>query len=456
MQKNAESQAHGGMSTPMGIPDAKLEPPKQIATQSITACSSFTTQTPTLPISRESNLSMGDKQGLGVHTIHGQTKMVLAAELASANDENKLHEVHDKTADSNMLQRSAAQDTLHDKTDSIAGLNLASRHRIGDLEMEKDNSNTVMLPNCQSPFDASVKDIKDTLSPTEADVSDLQSEASAINVSSLKQDTTAVEALHTNSGGCANHLPAALQSTDSNQCADRKESSENSDSELFASGKKTEEMEGTLDKNTDYNLTQTNEDSHSIALGRHSPSEDKKEDSCAHVVDGGLLGSKQTLPEIVSAINTDGSEEALNASSTRSNKDASMLEVGAFTNDATSVCEVTKDPESHASVEDNMVEVDRLEMMLPLFVKHKDPESNVSGELPMPVGLSGRVRIANQSKSSSQSSSVNADETNASINIRTTSLVESEQKSPRNGAHELKEGMEVAGLRLCAPYKCES
>ncbi|KAF7107901.1 hypothetical protein CFC21_108478 [Triticum aestivum] len=463
-QKNAESHVRGGMSTPMGILDA----PKQIATQSITACteetnSSLSTQTPALPISRESNLSMGDKQGVGVYTIHGQTKMVLAAELASANDEHKLHEVHDKTADGNILQHSAANDTLQDKTDSIAGLDLASRHRIGDLEMEKGDSNTVMLPDCQTPFDASVKDIKDTLAPTEADVSDLQSEAAAIDVTSPKQDTMVVEALHTNSGGSASHLPAALQSTDSNQHAERKGSSENSGSKFFASGKKTEEMEGTLDKNTDNNLIQANAD---IALGRHSPSEDKREDSCAHVVDGGLLGSKQTLLEVVSAVNTDGSEEALNASSTHSNKDA------------TSVCEVTKDPESHVRVSvlasaamnarddceevhnvpsthsdrgGSMVEVDASrDDATSICEVCKDPESNVSGELSMPVGLAElELELPNQSKSSSQSSAVNADETKASINIQTTSLVESgEQKSPRNGAHELKEGMELAGPKI--------
>lgn len=399
--------------------------------------------------------------GLGVDTIHGQTKMVLAAELASANDEHKLHEVHDKTADGNILQRSAAQDTLQDKTDSIAGLNLASRHRIGDLEMEKDDSSTVMLPDCQTPFDASVTDIKDTLPPTEADVSDLQSEPAAIDVTSPKQDTMAVEALHTNSGGSASHLPAALQSTDSNQHADQKGSSENSGSKFFASGKKTEEMEGTLDKNTDHNLIQANDN---LALGRYSPSEDKREDSCAHVVDGGLLGSKQTL-EVVSAMNTDGSEEALNASSTHLNKDASMVEVGAFTNDATSVCEVTKEPESHVSVSvlasaamnagddseevhnvpsthsdrgGSMVEVDASRNDATSICEvRKDPESNVSGELSMPVGLADlKLELPNQSKSSSQSSAVNADETKASINIQTTSLVESgEQKSPRNGAH---------------------
>ncbi|EMS62916.1 Transcription activator BRG1 [Triticum urartu] len=463
-QKNAESHVRGGMSTPMGILDA----PKQIATQSITACTeetnnSLSTQTPALPISRESILSMGDKQGVGVDTIHGQTKMVLAAELTSANDEHKLHEVHDKTADGNILQHSAANDTLQDKTDSIAGLDLASRHRIGDLEMEKGDSKTVMLPDCQTPFDASVKDINDTLAPTEADVSDLQSEAAAIGVTSPKQDTMVVEALYTNSGGSASHLPAALQSTDSNQHAERKGSSDNSGSKIFASGKKTEEMEGTLDKNTDHNLIQANAN---IALGRYSPSEDKREDSCAHVVDGGLLGSKQTLPEVVSAVNTDGSEEALNASSTHSNKDATL------------VCEVTKDPESHVSVSvlasaamnagddseevhnvpsthsdrgGSMVEVDASrDDATSICEVRKDPESNVSGELSMPVRLAElELELPNQSKSSSQSSAVNADETKASINIQTTSLVESgEQKSPRNGAHELKEGMELAGPKI--------
>ncbi|XBI36855.1 hypothetical protein VPH35_122303 [Triticum aestivum] len=389
--------------------------------------------------------------------------MVLAAELTSANDEHKLHEVHDKTADGNILQHSAANDTLQDKTDSIAGLDLASRHRIGDLEMEKGDSKTVMLPDCQTPFDASVKDINDTLAPTEADVSDLQSEAAAIDVTSPKQDTMVVEALYTNPGGSASHLPAALQSTDSNQHAERKGSSDNSGSKIFASGKKTEEMEGTLDKNTDHNLIQANAN---IALGRYSPSEDKREDSCAHVVDGGLLGSKQTLPEVVSAVNTDGSEEALNASSTHSNKDATL------------VCEVTKDPESHVSVSvlasaamnagddseevhnvpsthsdrgGSMVEVDASrDDATSICEVRKDPESNVSGELSMPVRLAElELELPNQSKSSSQSSAVNADETKASINIQTTSLVESgEQKSPRNGAHELKEGMELAGPKI--------
>jgi hypothetical protein len=293
--------------------------------------------------------------------------------------------------------------TSGNKTEQLEGTLDKNQEKIYHPEAEKNDSITVMLPDRQTPFEPSDTDTKDILVPTEADASDLHSEGAAVDVTNPKQDTVMVETLQTDViyGSSASHLPASLQSTDLNQPAGGEGSSKNSGSTVFASGEKTEEMKGTLDKNTDYNLTriQTNDDSHNINVGRCSPSEDKKEDCCARVVDGvDLMGSNHTPAEVLSAVNTDGSDEAVNALSTDSNKDASMLEV-------TSV-----------------------------------PQSNVSGEL-MQV-------LPSQSQSPSQSSAEHAGETTADCNIQTTSLVESEGKSPRNSACDTLEGMELAGPKI--------
>jgi hypothetical protein len=71
-QKIDESRVCVETSTPVGIPEAKVEPPKQMATQSTTSCTkgtdrSLSTQAPK-PISRESTISVGDKQGSLTHS----------------------------------------------------------------------------------------------------------------------------------------------------------------------------------------------------------------------------------------------------------------------------------------------------------------------------------------------------------------------------------------------------
>ncbi|CAM0913347.1 unnamed protein product [Alopecurus aequalis] len=518
-QKNAETYVHGEVSTSSQIPEAKSEPPKKIANESTTACteetnSSLSTQAPTLPISIESDLSLGDKQDLGVHSIDGQTKMVLAAELTAANDEkHRLHEVHDKPAGGN----TPGQDTVQDQTDSSAGLNLASRHRIDDLDVEKNDCTAAMLLNCQTHFGSSQKD---TLAPTVADVTDLQSEGAAIDANRPKQDTMIVEALQTDdiSGGSASHLPAALQSTDLNQPADQKGSSENSDSELLASGKKTEEMEGTLDKKpekkdhpeaekkdstavmlpdcqspfdaSDKDTKDTLAPTEAIASDVHSkgsavdltsPKQDTTivEPLQADGISGGsasylpaalqstdlnqpagekgssensgstIVASGKKTEEMKASLdmNTHGSDEALSALSTHSNKDASMVEAVVHINDPNSACEAKNDPESHVSVRvlafaatktgaGSMVEVGAATNdETSVCEVPKDPES-IKLELP------------NQSQPCSQSSAENVEETNASCSIQTTSLVESERKSPGKGAHATPEEMELAGPKI--------
>ncbi|XP_051203890.1 uncharacterized protein [Lolium perenne] len=203
------------------------------------------------------------------------------------------------------------------KTEEMEGTLDKNQEKKDHPETGKKDSTMLMLADRQTPFDASDKDTKDTLAPTEADASDLHSDVASVGVTSPKQNSTIVETLQTEniSGRSASHLPVLL-SADSNQAAGQKGSSENSGSKTVA---------------------QTNDDTDSTPAGRCSPSEDKKEDCCAHVVDGGDLVSKH-IPA-----------EALNALLTHSSKDASVVEVMSI-NDATSACEVKKDPESHLSV----------------------------------------------------------------------------------------------------------
>uniref|UniRef100_A0ACD5V8R8 Uncharacterized protein n=1 Tax=Avena sativa TaxID=4498 RepID=A0ACD5V8R8_AVESA len=502
--KIAESHVRGKIPTSAGIPEVKLGPSKQIAIQSITACtletdSSLSTQTPTLPISREGNISMGDKQDLGVHSIDGQTKMVLAtvADVSDLQSEGATVDMTSLKQDT-MIVEALKSDNISggsashlpatlQSTDSSqpvdqkggsenSGSNLfASGKKKEEMEgtldknqekkdhpeAEAKDSTTLLLADRQTLFDASDMDTKNTLAPTEADASDVHSEGASVGVISPKQDNTVVKTLQTDdiSGGSASHLPATLQSTDSNQPLGQKGSSENSVSKLFAAGKKTEETEETVDKNTDYKITciQTN-DADNIAVGRYSPSEDKKEDSRAHVVDGDdLVGSKQTPAEVCS---TDGSDEVLNASSTHATKDASVVELAVSISDATSACEVKKDPQSHVSVPvlvsaatnsgDDSKEAhsvpsthsDREASMVEVGVSRngdtsicelqKGPESNISGGLSQAGLLELKLELTNQSRSSTQSIAENVEEA----------------KSPGKSAHVTPEGMELAGPKI--------
>ncbi|KAM0917906.1 hypothetical protein ACQ4PT_009309 [Festuca glaucescens] len=464
-KKIAESHVRGEMFTSAG-----------------TACtletdSSLSTQTPTLPLSRESNLSMGDKQGLDtlaptVANVSDLQSKGASVDVTSCKQDTMIVEAL-QTDDISGGSASHLHAALQGSSENSGSNLLASGNRTEEMEgtldenqekkdhpeVEKKDSTTLMLADHQTPFDASDKDTKDTLAPTEADASDLHSDGAAVGVTSPKQNSTIVETLQTEdiSGGSASHLPA-LQSTDSNQPAGQKGSSENSGSKLFAYGKKTEEMEET------FPFIQTNDDTDSTPAGRCSPSEDKKEDSCAHVVDGGDLVVSKQIPA-----------EALNALFTHSSKDASVVEVVVSINDATSACEVKKDPGSHVSVPvpvsaatnsgDDIKEAhsvpsthsDREASMVEVGASRngdtsvcelrKGPESNVSGELAQAGLLELKLEL-NQSQSSSQPSAVNVEETNASYNIQTTSVLESERKSPGNFAHGTPEGMELAGPKI--------
>ncbi|KAM0895533.1 hypothetical protein ACQ4PT_023792 [Festuca glaucescens] len=328
------------------------------------------------------------------------------------------------------------------KTEEMEGTLDKNQEKKDHPETEKKDSTTLMLADRQNPFDASDKDTKDTLAPTEADASDLHSDGASVGVTSPKQNSTIVETLQTEdiSGCSASHLPV-LQSADSNQPAGQKGSSENSGSKTVA---------------------QTNDDTDSTPAGRCSPSEDKKEDSCAHVGDGGDLVVSKQIPA-----------EALNALLTHLSKDASVVEVMSI-NDATSACEVKKDPDRHVSVPvpvsaatntgDDSKEAhsvpsthsDREASMVEVGASRngdtsvrelrKGPESNVSGELAQ-AGLLERKLELNQSQSFSQSSAISVEETNASYTIQ-TSVLESERKSPGNFAHGTPEGIELAGPKI--------
>ncbi|KAG8076253.1 hypothetical protein GUJ93_ZPchr0006g42814 [Zizania palustris] len=392
---------------------------------------SLNIQIPALTESEEKKSPGGDVHGTKIQ-ISEQGTMVSAAEPSSAEgiEQHIMH--HQNTVDNSISLSSVDQDKLQYHIDTNTDVDLPSCQRNEDLEGEKNHSTDNILAGCHSP-DASGTakpascDLldKDTVPPTEGDQDCLQNKDTVIHVVGAKHVTMNLDAIQIDyiSKGLSHGFPAALQSIDSNRLAE--ESLEISGAK-FSCVTEHEKMEETLNKAVTDNptCTQVNDDSNNMDLHSDSSPEEKNVDSTSQAVDGGdFLVSKGTTVDTVAAINTDVSDVVVSVSSTLSNKEASTVEVGSYTDDTAFACELSKDFENH-----------------------------VSGDVSMPVGFSElRLEQLNQSKSACQSVPANAEEINAGLNIETPALAELESKSPGSDVHELYERMEDTAPKMnCA------
>ncbi|KAG8094264.1 hypothetical protein GUJ93_ZPchr0012g20724 [Zizania palustris] len=393
---------------------------------------SLNVQIPALTELEEKKSPGGDVHGTEVH-ISEQEMMVSAAEPSSAKgiEDHNIHEVHHNTVNLSISLSSVDQNKLQDHIDTNTDVNLPSCQRNEVLEGEKDHSADITLAGCQSP-DASGKDKPapcnisdmDTEARTEGDQDCLQNKDTVIHVVGATHETMDLDAIQIDdiSKGSSHGLPAALQSSDSNRLAEEEGSLEINGSN-FSCTVEQEKMEETLNKAVTDNPTcsQVNDDSNNMDLHSYSSSDDKNVDSSSLAVDGGdFLVSKETTVERVAAINTDVSDEIVSVSFAHADKDVSMVEVSASTNDTAFPCELSKDFESY-----------------------------VSGDGSLPVGLSElRLESLNQSKSARQSVPANGEETNDNLNIETLSFCEAESKSPGRDVHELNERLEPTAPKM--------
>ncbi|OEL37669.1 Chromatin structure-remodeling complex protein SYD, partial [Dichanthelium oligosanthes] len=257
-------------------------------------------------------------QGIEVDSSEQPTKTVSAVESAPSNDEeHTAHEVHIKTADVNMLTSSAATDILQDKIDSSTACQSDAPCK-DEIARQSDAS----LLDRKAPHDASAKYIPGS---TKDDDYVLCSEGTGVDVTGSKQDDMKVDDTQTDdtSRGSSSHLPATLQSTESDQPSNHED---------ILVNKEPVKMEETLDKSSGDNQTHSrgNETSHDTELVRNSPSEYLNE-HCSAQVDGDTFTSKENIVERHVAMNTDGPEEVLDASSTQSQKEAITTDVGVST-----------------------------------------------------------------------------------------------------------------------------
>ncbi|CAL5047140.1 unnamed protein product [Urochloa decumbens] len=254
-------------------------------------------------------------QGIEVDSSEQPTKIVSAVESAPSNDEeNTAHEVHLKTADANILTSITSTDILQDKIGSSAACQ-SDAPCTDETARQSDAS----LLDSSIPHDASAK-------YTSKDVDNiLHSEGTGFDVTGSGQDDVKVDDTKADdaSRGSSSHLTATLQSTESDQPPNQEE--------ILESRKEQMKMEETLDKSSSDIQThsQGNEISRDIAL-KSSPSEHLNE-HCSAQVDGDKFESNENIAEVHTAMNTDGPEEALDASSTHSQKEVSMTD-GVSTN----------------------------------------------------------------------------------------------------------------------------
>ncbi|XP_006655973.2 chromatin structure-remodeling complex protein SYD isoform X1 [Oryza brachyantha] len=368
-QNNADNRVCK-VSVPAGILEARSELPNQTASQAGAACTEekgadLSTRIPAL------DEASGERElpgGFQVHNSEQEPQMVSAAKPESANDEErKVHEVHQIVADHNVLP-SSAQDGLQDNIGSGVDVYLDSCDKITSYEAEQDDSTMVIAADDQTPCNVSDKD---TLASTEDDGNGLQSECVPVDLIGAKQDNTMQE---------------------SNQPKEQGECLEIIGSK-FALETKLEKTEEAVDKSGGDNLPciEKIDDSH---IERSSPSPDKNENSPAQVADGGQAGTETTMVEAVSAMSSDGSQDAHNATHDLSTND-------------TVYCEEQKDPEIHLS-----------------------GEVSISGGL-----LELKLESLNQSESACQSCEVTVQDINATLNNQISALTESEEK--RSSGHVL-------------------
>ncbi|KAL6861338.1 hypothetical protein ACP4OV_017038 [Aristida adscensionis] len=261
-------------------------------------------------------------QGIGVNSSEQPTMMVSAMEPVPSSDGK--HMMHDlNAADDNMLPSDVVTDIGQDKIDPSSTC-LSSEACADETARQSDES----LPDSRGHCGASDKYNSGS---TKDDGNDMCSEGTAVDATGSKQDLSS-------------HLSAP---SESNQPAEQ-EILESSGFKI-SSEKKQVKIEETLRKSACESQTcnQTNEDSRDTALGRHSTSEYLSEDRSAQVI-GDTLGSKGTTAEVNAAMNT---QDALSG---QSDKDFSMVEVGASMDLPSTVSEVHNDLESHVSSEETL------------------------------------------------------------------------------------------------------
>ncbi|PAN25126.1 hypothetical protein PAHAL_4G277400 [Panicum hallii] len=253
-------------------------------------------------------------QGIEVDSSEQPTKTVAVAESApSNNEEHAAHGVHLKTADVNMLTCSAATDILQDKLDSSAAC-----HSDAPCTDEIARQSDASLLDVKAPHDSSAKY---TPGSTKDDDYVLHSEGTDVDVTVSKKDD--VKIYDTQADDISRGSPATSQATQLDQPSDLVESLENRKEQV--------KMEETSGKSSGEGQThnQGNETSHDTTLLTNSPSEYLNE-SCSAQVDGDTFKSKENIVEIHAAMNLDVPEEAQDASSAQSQKEASTTDGDTF------------------------------------------------------------------------------------------------------------------------------
>uniref|UniRef100_A0A0E0LA35 Chromatin structure-remodeling complex protein SYD n=1 Tax=Oryza punctata TaxID=4537 RepID=A0A0E0LA35_ORYPU len=220
-----DSHACTDVSCPVEVSETKLESPNHTASQLGAACTEtpnalLNTPIPALPESEGTKLSESDTDG-----------KIIMAELASSCDEHdKVHEVGNETCDDNKLPSSVAEDAVQGEIGSSADMD--GQMIACSSEAESNDSTVATIADSQLPFDPSDKD---TLAE---DGNGLQREGTAVDVTSSKEDNMEAEEKQMDdiSRGSSSHLPAALQSTESNQPTEHAAPTQDDDNGLQCEG----------------------------------------------------------------------------------------------------------------------------------------------------------------------------------------------------------------------------
>jgi hypothetical protein len=212
-----------------------------------------------------------------------------------------------------MLTCSAATDILQDKLDSSAAC-----HSDAPCTDEIARQSDASLLDVKAPHDSSAKY---TPGSTKDDDYVLHSEGTDVDVTVSKKDD--VKIYDTQADDISRGSPATSQATQLDQPSDLVESLENRKEQV--------KMEETSGKSSGEGQThnQGNETSHDTTLLTNSPSEYLNE-SCSAQVDGDTFKSKENIVEIHAAMNLDVPEEAQDASSAQSQKEASTTDGDTF------------------------------------------------------------------------------------------------------------------------------
>uniref|UniRef100_A0A0D9WNZ5 Chromatin structure-remodeling complex protein SYD n=1 Tax=Leersia perrieri TaxID=77586 RepID=A0A0D9WNZ5_9ORYZ len=349
----------------------------------------------------ESHLSGEVSMSGGSSQLQSESLNQSESACQSDSEEHNMHEVCGNV-DASISPSSGEQEKLQVHFDINTGIDMPSSERNADFGGEKDHYTDIILTGYQTPCDSSDKD---NLAPCDAsdkgDHNCLQSDDTTIRLVGATDETMQVKAIHNDdvSKGSSHGSPALVQSADTNRLAEEGESLEITGS--IACAVEQEKMEEPLDKSVTDNQTcsQINDDLNNMDL--------QNVDSSFQAADGGdHLASKGTSIE-TTVINADVSDEGINVPSTQSDKEANTVEIAASTNEIVPGCKLSK-----------------------------DFDSDVSGDVSKPVGLSEiMLEQLDQSNPVSHSVAVNAEEANTRLDVGTPALDESESKSPESGLH---------------------